>query len=272
MRRSEKCGKGLYATKNIKVGDVLMIEENENSILRKSEMYVRCYYCLKESHKNLFPCEHCVKTMFCSKECQEKAQEFHKYECEMMDGLYVTTGNHLAVRIIHFALEAFETVDEWKNFVEANEEIENLEIDYNEKCAKNRYRAFLGLESEFRTDLFESKLKEAYCTYRMLLMDQQIKDRILTEEHKKFFFKMVIRHTNDINSYAFDIFEADQLKAEKLAILPTTKTIAVVMSPISGLLNHSCLPNVAAVYIRRQAVFYASLPIKAGEQFAISYQ
>jgi hypothetical protein len=271
MKRSEKCGKGLYATKNIKVGDVLMIEENENSILRKAEMYVRCYYCLKESHKNLFPCEHCVKTMFCSKECQEKAQEFHKYECEMMDGLYDKTGNHITVRIIHFALEAFETVDEWKDFVEANEEIENLEIDYNEKCAKNRYKAFLGLECGLNPIGFDSIITEAYCTYRMLLMNQQIKDRILTEEHKKFFFKMIFRHTIAKSTFTFDIFEADQLKGDKLAILPTTKRIAVVMAPISGLLNHSCFPNVRAVYIRRQTVFYAISPIKAGQQLLISY-
>jgi hypothetical protein len=88
LKQSKEYGKGLVATKDFRVGDVLMVEDNFAYSLKPSLCYKRCSYCLMERQRNLIPCDSCTKVMYCSKECKTKAwNEFHEFDCEIIDGL-----------------------------------------------------------------------------------------------------------------------------------------------------------------------------------------
>lgn len=64
-------GHGIFATRNLKPGDVISVEESVVYFLRDESYYERCYNCYKPNSLNLIPCDKTASIMFCSKECKE---------------------------------------------------------------------------------------------------------------------------------------------------------------------------------------------------------
>jgi len=56
VRTTEKYGRGIYATKNLKAGDVISIEEPFIVFLRDDGYYKHCANCYKTNMMNLIPC------------------------------------------------------------------------------------------------------------------------------------------------------------------------------------------------------------------------
>lgn len=58
MRASEKYGRGIYATKDLKAGDIIVIEEAPIKLMRKSSRtpFFFCTNCTKCCMHNLIPC------------------------------------------------------------------------------------------------------------------------------------------------------------------------------------------------------------------------
>jgi len=88
MRETKKYGRGMYATQDLKPGDIISVSKPVLKAIYKEAVYKRCANCLEVNDMNLFPCPSCVGTMFCSKKCQEEAEvKFHKYECPYIDAI-----------------------------------------------------------------------------------------------------------------------------------------------------------------------------------------
>jgi len=86
MRKDQIYGRGLYATQDLKPGDVIAVDEPVMKSLFMNGIYKRCTNCLEVKNMNLLPCKSCVSAMFCSKKCQREANEkFHKFECPCID-------------------------------------------------------------------------------------------------------------------------------------------------------------------------------------------
>lgn len=64
-------GHGIFATRNLKPGDVISVEESVCYFLRGESYYERCFNCYKPNSLNLIPCDKTASIMFCSKECKE---------------------------------------------------------------------------------------------------------------------------------------------------------------------------------------------------------
>jgi SET and MYND domain-containing protein 4 len=56
VRESDKFGRGIFAMKDLKAGDIIAIEEPFFKIIRESARYKRCCYCLKSENFDLIPC------------------------------------------------------------------------------------------------------------------------------------------------------------------------------------------------------------------------
>lgn len=54
---SQKDGRGIYATQDLKAGDVICIEELAFNFTDDNDIYMRCYNCAEVNGMNLIPCD-----------------------------------------------------------------------------------------------------------------------------------------------------------------------------------------------------------------------
>ena len=279
VKESSEMGKGLYATKDIHIGDIIEIEEPFVRTLNFDQFYKRCSYCHDEKYNNLIPCDSCTKVMFCSEECKEMAwMDFHEFECEMIDGLIKNREIKalMVSKIIWSALNAFETVDEWMKFFECDKQkIQNLEIDFENYTARNKYESMLGLVPTYKCSDAEIKslVFTAIRLQKLILSNKVVESRFKSEREQSFLFRAIFHHYYMIKIYTSTIiavpkvdwttwsFENGMLK----------KRIGCSIMTIFNLLNHSCCPNVVRVVERKKLILFAIRPIKSGQQLFCTY-
>ena len=99
----EIMGSRLIATRDIEVGEIVIIEEANTAMLIQQQMYVYCAHCLNFT-MNALPCEFCPFAVYCNEECKEAAwKKYHDMECPMLQYFYY----HLFENkedIVHFLL------------------------------------------------------------------------------------------------------------------------------------------------------------------------
>ena len=69
LRKTKKYGRGIYATKDLKVGDIICVEDSIFGLLDGDSYYMYCNNCLKTSKMNLLPCNQTGKIKFKFKSC-----------------------------------------------------------------------------------------------------------------------------------------------------------------------------------------------------------
>jgi MYND finger len=110
---SEKYGRHFLAKQDLKVGDIVILEEPYQVYLSNSYKYRKCANCLIENGFNLIPCLSCNKTMFCSQLCSENASKFHKIICPIVDLISEWPESHyfFALRILLSLIQDFGSVE-----------------------------------------------------------------------------------------------------------------------------------------------------------------
>lgn len=86
---NEEFGRHFVATRDIKIGDFLMIQspliwakERESEVDPKGKKWL-CDFCLN-SIINPVPCERCTYFLYCSLKCRSEAfEKYHKIECQI---------------------------------------------------------------------------------------------------------------------------------------------------------------------------------------------
>lgn len=85
VRYSEKFGRHIVATRDIEIGDVLVIEEPYIAFPRPSERHSVCSHCLMDTTAGI-ACGSCVNAIYCSRKCQEIAWcKYHYMDCLFYD-------------------------------------------------------------------------------------------------------------------------------------------------------------------------------------------
>ncbi|CAG9801197.1 unnamed protein product [Chironomus riparius] len=69
--KQKSVGRGLFATRDLKPGDVISNEESVVYFLRAESYYERCFNCYKANALNLIPCDNSASIMFCSEKCKK---------------------------------------------------------------------------------------------------------------------------------------------------------------------------------------------------------
>lgn len=84
IKYSEKFGRHLVATREIKPGELLILEKPYCLRLIPKNLHKYCSYCLRVSW-DLIPCKRCVHVAFCSDACKDKAwDDYHEVECSIV--------------------------------------------------------------------------------------------------------------------------------------------------------------------------------------------
>ncbi|XP_014234980.2 SET and MYND domain-containing protein 4-like, partial [Trichogramma pretiosum] len=80
IKMTKEMGRGLYATRDIEVGELVLVE---SVFVIPNVMYpfAYCYHCLRVAWNGI-PCETCKQCIFCSTLCKDSAKkEYHDIEC-----------------------------------------------------------------------------------------------------------------------------------------------------------------------------------------------
>jgi len=245
MRTTEKYGRGIYATKDLKAGDIVCVEEpiihcfKDISNDLGDAYYMHCYHCFKTCMLNLIPCIRTNALMFCSPECRQalyaKGLNMETFMCENVKTLAVI-------------MDGFNGKKGFEDFLKHNDikKLNKTIFDYDLSDSK------------------DPKYKEKLVTCLMSLNSKKnfnIGDFCLSQNHLSDTNRnhiLGIRSLNQQHTYYYD--------GEHTAVFSGNS-----ISTFVSLLNHSCVPNVNPFSVDNKVAVVVLKPIKAGEQLFRSY-
>lgn len=125
--RTNGFGRHVVTIRDLKVGQIIAIEEPFCSMNPLERQYEQCENCHRENDKNLIPCKGCTFVMFCGKKCYKEAmQRYHKYECPIIDYLHNRTRHPnwarkylLPFRMLLCALTSYNSAEDFIEFIES---------------------------------------------------------------------------------------------------------------------------------------------------------
>lgn len=95
----------LIATRDIDVGEVLVVEKHYFKSLKLDRLYTHCAYCLVFL-LNGIPCGTCKNAMYCSEKCRAEAwTEYHEIECPIFGLLIQTPQMNVAIGSVRLLME-----------------------------------------------------------------------------------------------------------------------------------------------------------------------
>lgn len=109
---------GIITTRDLKKGDIVIIEPPLAAFPVSDLNYTLCTHCLKRSG-GLHPCK-CREVMFCSTKCRNAAfAAYHNYECPLMaELLQYTDGEKIALRVFFNLIQRFASVADLREYLE----------------------------------------------------------------------------------------------------------------------------------------------------------
>lgn len=150
----EKLGQCITATRDIDVGQTIMVEEG--FVWSSNENYRRCCVCMKTT-TNLVPCKNCTDSLMCHGICEK--DQLHEIECDMALQIIndAKINFHLLVRSILMALRTIPNVNELIRFVERVVSGENHVAIKSVSTSLSRYAVFLENGTKWQWPKKESK-------------------------------------------------------------------------------------------------------------------
>lgn len=100
IKYNEQIGRHLVATRDIKPGKVIIVEEGYAAFPKRAHVYLTCSRCLCFAWTGI-PCDSCALVIYCSQECKDKAwQEYHGIECCILPFLLCMKNQNRAMFVI----------------------------------------------------------------------------------------------------------------------------------------------------------------------------
>jgi len=274
LRENKKYGRGLFATRDLKPGDVIAVDESFVKALNRREFHKRCTNCLEVRSMNLMPCSGCVSAMFCSKKCQDEAMEkFHQFECPHLDSFELFNCfkpiNDFASlsRTFFEARHAAGGLDKLKAIC-ADKEIQqktffdyDLSKDNNPSLELNQFLAAIGqislsIDSEVPVNLLDKTVINRW------INQQPFRSVWKTPDEKKD-VKQILMQLCDLYQTIFKEFSGPKL--EEVTMFGSSVNL------VMPYFNYSCAPNVSHNLAGNQLVHIVDFPIKKGEAILQSF-
>nr|XP_053657059.1 SET and MYND domain-containing protein 4-like [Cherax quadricarinatus] len=290
---TEDRGRCTIAKKDIKPGDILMVDTPYCTMLNPESLSTHCYHCYTRCPTPV-PCTSCAKVWYCSEECQVASWGgLHASECTVL--------NHLMdPGIGKMALLAYRvmTTIKWRGLQKWRRQIENLvEADVVEgeefymeeqslgeakhetfpgkpftwegKYNPRDYRTVLRLitNSTKRTfgDMFKRAITAVYLAHCLRLTGYFGPDD--NEDNIIFAASLLLRHLQGGSCNAYEISEFD-VGSEGIASTKMIEVGGALYTTIS-LTNHSCVSNTTRYSVGDKCVLRATRSISRVVKFSI---
>lgn len=264
----EDHGRYAIAEKDIKAGEIILVEEPFACLCLPERFSTHCYECLTRL-KIAYPCRNCSTIAYCSMVCEKLSWEtFHCYECRYLNLLTLDDIGlgHLAMKVV--LKNDFEQL---KSFTKTCQESKK-EFGLNEEGLfdPKSYVCLFSLvgnsESRRLSDLFKRSIMSVFLANILqrtgYVPANDKKALCIVAGH-------LLKQIQMLPCNAHEVSEA-QLKGDNLA-LNELKEIGSAAYTTLSLLNHSCDPSVVRHCYRNTCVVRALKHIKKGEEIIDNY-
>lgn len=275
-------GRGLYATRDIKVGEVLIVEKPYASVVLTDHSLTHCHHCCARCFVPL-PCEWCVDVVFCSVQCRQDAQQdSHAAECQLMDVFHqadVRLG-HLAFKMV--AKAGYSYLMEQRDALEhpGQEKTILLGCDENDVYSSENYATVYHLVGHSGqrtvTDIWLRAVKAAFLVKCLeqtnFFPPLEGDEKIAKEKHHEdvcYIGSHILRHLMMLPCNAHEVSEMGVNWQEPSQ--SQTLEIGSAIYPVLSLINHSCDPSVVRHSYGNVCVVRAIRGIAAGEELCDNY-
>jgi hypothetical protein len=231
----------LYTTRDLKPGDIVSNEKLILSRICDIALYIRCCYCIERKMLNFLPCLKTASLMFCSLECRNKTYELHGNDLDSM----LVYGRALSTdRLIRDIQDAFGGHEELLKFLKENDlnkmKKTIFDFDWREDAEKKKIFCLLSANTSHTTPTFYTMSSASFKLIRGITEFKNLQSKL---------FKT-------LQLYNFPILNcARGIGQEGLGF-----------STLNSIHRHSCLPNLDVIGVDGRIYYFATRPIKAGEE------
>ena len=269
-------GRSLVATKNIAIGDVLVVESPYAAVSFHEMEHDHCHHCVR---RTIAPvgCQQCANVRYCSTTCRDASWErYHHIECGLFDLLHSQAVGHLGHLAFRTAIIAgYETLRKQAKQDQAPVTKTENGTDEDEVYGSN-YSTVCNLITHPDKDITENVIRNtvlAAILSKMLQGTAFFKDQNLnTDEMNNALVDltaMILNHIQIVHCNSHEISEM-MVKAHEFTTAET-RDCGLAVYGVSSLFNHSCNPNVEFYYHGSTVVAKAVRDIPSGEEALVSY-
>ncbi|KAG5877080.1 hypothetical protein JTB14_011784 [Gonioctena quinquepunctata] len=250
IKHNQKYGRHIVATEDIKVGDVISVEDSFVHMIHRECKYTHCHLCLELCY-NMIPCENCIEALFCGKDCLNQAQSgYHKYECDFPPILRFP-------EILHIRM-TLKGLDELQN---------KKEVETDGVFSSDSFKDIVSLETnESKRDFLNLAVPAimACMGYNCLTNNPEFRTKYDVDPRilKKYLFKTYM--ISACNPFTIKKIRYDYMDID-------SKRVGTAVYSFTSLFNHSCVPNCEFFHHGTHMVIRALANIPKGEQCCISY-
>ncbi|EZA61542.1 SET and MYND domain-containing protein [Ooceraea biroi] len=279
IKYDKRYGRHVVATRNIRPGEVVAVEQPYSLILKQHNMQTHCSNCLRVSWANI-PCNHCTYAMYCSEECRyTEWKKCHDVECTVFPPLLEYDFYNIdffSIRLAVLALREAGGMQELKTMLKKIDECDDPRtkgFSRDGKLRSDRYSSVYSLvtntEKRVVPDLFRRSLDTCFILYFLATRTTMFGAKLPADlkalarnDDVTFFGGLVMRHQQIIPCNVHTFGEEQDLDNVERGL---------AAMPFYSLLNHSCSPNVLRHSRPKHIVLYAMYPIRKGEQLLDNY-
>ena len=270
-------GRYIVAKRDIKPGEVILVERPYASVLVPEYRWSHCHHCMSRTVSTI-PCTQCSSALYCNETCRSQAwSAYHRAECLCLDMMYVSDVwkfGRLALRTV--AMETIEQQLGYKQKLDADEYGGVPDIlkgcSENGKYVAGDHNAIynLGTHSQDRDfhDLFRLSVMAVFLT-RCLQRCGYFGENERDEACVAYIAGLILSYLQLLPCNAHDISEM-QLDRNNVATSVSATIGAGIYSTLS-LFNHSCDPAVVWTMYGQTCVSRTITTVFAGDELSENY-
>ncbi|KAL7305327.1 hypothetical protein TKK_0002457 [Trichogramma kaykai] len=286
---SEKYGRYVQASRDIRPGEIVVVERGYVTFAKRDKAYLICSHCL-ESAWAAVACPDCSIVVYCSESCRREAYDrYHSEECPILPYVRCFDCDEIELETCMLALRSFIIAVKEEGWTRVAQQVQSID-EQRDKYEEGEFPSEPFLSRSFRSMYSLSYLDNIDDDYgdthdRMLADLIERKTNLLhinedevdgfenKEERANFVRNLLkkLRKIININSFQFQDSSCKCEDFQECTSSCDTVRGAIVL-PYSSLLNHSCYPNVERTFARPgKIVLFSTRPIERGEQLYDSY-
>ncbi|XP_057324273.1 SET and MYND domain-containing protein 4-like [Microplitis mediator] len=280
IKYNEQSGRHIVATRNIDVGETVLVHEPYATIITPENLYRYCWHCYKLVMSGI-PCHECVNVIYCDENCLNEAwKEHHHIECPIITSMLLNNMKAPEIMGLRMLVKALNEMGSIENLKDQVDKLNLLTDPVNKLLTDGifddtKYASVFGLAADtsflWKLPNYTYQLKSIFILYYLAATTDNIFDGKITDfkdladdEQALFIGGLLLKHFDIVllNSCSAQIFR-DEDEDEFIR--------GIMLLPLISLCNHSCFFNMCFHTSGPSVAFNAVQTIKQGEQLTLNY-